>query len=345
MSIAFLLGFVLDNLTLTRIDQLFDNMVLLSYLFMTGLSIMLYHMYDSGRLQFWPFKKICPWLPVYIQFTFGGLFSGYLVFYSRSATLAGSWPFVLMLVLLVVSNELFKSKMARFGLQISLYFMTLFSFMIFFIPVLIGEMGATIFLLSGAVSLLCIRLYILLLEKVVPRKVIQIKRVLFPSILAIFLSFNALYFTNLIPPIPLSLKDAEIFHYVERQSDGTYVALAETREWYEVQKYFKTEFHTVAGEPIYFFSAIFAPTKLNAQVFHHWQYYNETTQAWVSADKFGFAIAGGRGEGYRGYTTKNSTHFGKWRVDIETDRGQLIGRTVFYVVQSTQPPETETVIK
>ena len=345
MSIAFLLGFVLDNLTLTRIDQLFDNMVLLTYLFMTGLSIMLFHMYDSGRLQFWPFRTLGPWLPVFTQFTFGGLFSGYLVFYSRSATLAGSWPFVLMLVLLVLSNELFKSKMARFGLQVCLYFMTLFSFLIFFIPVLIGEMGSMIFLLSGVVSLLCIRLYILLLEKAVPQKVIQIKKVLFPSILAIFISFNALYFFNLIPPIPLSLKDAGIYHHVEKQSNGTYVAQEEARKWYEIQKYFKTEFTTVAGESIYFFSAIFAPAKLNTDVFHHWQYYNDTTKEWVSADKFGFPIAGGRGEGYRGYTTKNSTWVGKWRVDIETDRGQLIGRTVFHVVQGTSVLDMETVIK
>ena len=238
--VAFLLGFVLDNLTLTRIDQLFDNLILLSYLFMTGLSILIYHMFESGRLQFWPFRKIAPWLPVFIQFTFGGLFSGYLVFYSRSATLAGSWPFLLMLVLLVLSNELFKSKMARFGLQVSMYFMTLFSFLIFFIPVILGEMGVTIFMLSGVISLIAIRLYILLLHKVIPQKVQQIKTILYFSILGIYAGFNILYFTNLIPPIPLSLKDAEIFHYIEKDG-ASYIALAETREWYDVKHYFKKE--------------------------------------------------------------------------------------------------------
>ena len=46
------------------------------------------------------------------------------------------------------------------------------------------------------------------------------------------------------------------------------------------------------------------------------------------------SIAGGRDGGYRGYslTTVNS---GNWRVNIETERGQLIGRVKFKVEAGT----------
>ena len=40
LTVAFLLGFILDNLTLTRVDQVFDNAVLLAYVVLAMLSIL-----------------------------------------------------------------------------------------------------------------------------------------------------------------------------------------------------------------------------------------------------------------------------------------------------------------
>jgi len=44
-----------------------------------------------------------------------------------------------------------------------------------------------------------------------------------------------------------------------------------------------------------------------------------------------FPIVGGREGGYRAYSVKSQPASGRWRVDIETAEGQLIGRVPFSV--------------
>jgi hypothetical protein len=50
-----------------------------------------------------------------------------------------------------------------------------------------------------------------------------------------------------------------------------------------------------------------------------------------------FPINGGRAEGYRGFTVAVVTP-GKWRCDVETSGGLLIGRISFDVVDSSSTP-------
>lgn len=45
------------------------------------------------------------WLVNVMQFFFGGILSTYLVFYFRAATLAASWPFLLILTAAFAANE------------------------------------------------------------------------------------------------------------------------------------------------------------------------------------------------------------------------------------------------
>src|SRR5439155_22007289 len=44
------------------------------------------------------------WLPALTQFALGGLWSGFLVFYSRGASLAASWLFLTVLAAFLVGN-------------------------------------------------------------------------------------------------------------------------------------------------------------------------------------------------------------------------------------------------
>lgn len=332
-SVAFLLGFVIDNFTLTRIDQWLDNLILFSYLMIAGIGILLFNVFESRGLGH-------KFFPIAIQFAFGGLFSGYFVFYSRSASLSSSWIFIAFIILFLIGNELSKGKYSRLGFQVGVFFAALFSFSIFYVPIVVNSIGAWVFVLSGIISLIAIRFFVKLLSYIVPKKIENAREVLIGVIGTIFVLFNILYFTNVIPPIPLSLKDVGVYHSVERVGEN-YNVTFEDKKWYQFYKRYNDIFHSNDGT-VYFFSAVFAPTDLKTNLYHHWQYYDGE---WITVNKFFLPILGGRGEGYRGYSYKSNPIPGKWRVDVITERGQVVGSATFLVVDVNETVSLESGIR
>jgi len=333
---AFLLGFTIDNFTLTRIDLWLDNIILGTYIFLAALGIIAFQIADSKQIKGWFSKKVIILFPLLIQFAFGGLFSGYFIFYSKSASLATSWLFIVFIVMLLIGNEFFKKRYVRLEFQVSIFFITLFSFAIFYVPILFKTMGAWVFIVSGIVSLFIIRIFIRILARVIPNRIRESKRVLTASIFSIYIVFNVLYFTNIIPPIPLSLKAANAYYLVERNM-GEYIASTEQLKWYQVYKKYRTTLYTEAASDVYFFSSVFAPTDLNTKIFHKWQYFDEAMDEWVETDRLPYKIVGGRDGGYRGYSVKTNVRLGLLRVDIITERDQIIGRYKFKVKRGMEP--------
>lgn len=337
------LGFTVDNLTLKRIDLPFENLVLFIYLMISLTSIVAINAYSSGRLQYTFMHSLHTWLTLPMQYAFGGLFSGFFIFYSRSASFIASWPFLIMLAALLVGNELARTKYARFTYQITIFYTALISFAIFYIPVLTKRIGADIFLLSGVVSLLGISAVLFLLRNLAPERFQKSKNGIIASIAIIFFLFNVMYFTNIIPPIPLSLKAIGIYHSIERRDSG-YTAYAEASKWYQLYNNTSRVFHRYDNEPIFVFSSVFAPTDLKTPIFHRWSLYDEKSRRWIAKDRLSFSIVGGRDGGYRGYSYKQNIQAGKWRVDVITKRNQLIGRITFTVTAAKLPPQTKLTI-
>ena len=330
-SFALLAGFIFDTLTLQRIDLLFENIIIISYLVMSGGSIALLNYYNEHPPQKSFLVRLQNFLPLFMQFAFGGLFSGFFIFYTRSATLSSSWPFMLILLFLLVGNEFFRGHYQRLIFQVSIYFVAIFSFTIFFIPVLLKTMGVWVFILSGGTSLLFISIFSWALFRVVPNKYEDNKTNLQIAVFSIFLIINILYFSNLIPPIPLALKDARVYYSIEKVGES-YRAVGEKKQWYELVPFFTPKtVHPQPGASLYVFSSVFAPTDLDTRIIHDWQYFDGAIDKWVSATKITFLIRGGRGEGYRGYSKKDNLFPGKWRVDVKTERNQIIGRVRFNI--------------
>jgi hypothetical protein len=86
------------------------------------------------------------------------------------------------------------------------------------------------------------------------------------------------------------------------------------------------------------FSSVYAPGKLSAPIYHRWQKYDPTEGRWVERTRISFGISGGRSEGFRGFTRAVVTP-GRWRCNVETQNGALIGRMSFTVVEGEGPPE------
>ena len=129
------------------------------------------------------------------------------------------------------------------------------------------------------------------------------------------------YFLNWIPPVPLSMKFGGMYHEVKRS--GEHFELSYEREWYESWKRSNTTF--TADEPIYCFTAIFAPYAERPPSITIGIHRSDKGKPFSHADKIPLKIAGGREGGYRAYTFKQGLDPGDWRVDIETEDGRVIG--------------------
>ncbi len=340
-SLSLVGGFIFDSFTIRRIDFLFENLTIIFYLVLSGISIVLFNYFREYPTERTWLVKVRSFLPFFIQFAFGGLFSAFFIFYTRSATLGSSWSFVFILLFLLVGNEFFKNYYERIVFQTSIYFIAIFSFFIFFVPVMISRMGSIIFLLSGLVSLVFIILFSKILKRFTPLHFDVNKKNLSRSVLSIFVVINILYFTNLIPPIPLALKDAGIYYSVQRIGDD-YLATGRVSHWYDRLSFLLPPKILIApGQSLYAFSSVFAPTDLNVEVVHNWQHFDSSKSRWVTTTKIAFPIRGGRDAGYRGFSKKESLAPGLWRVNVETERGQVIGRVKFRIEESSATPETK----
>src|SRR5437660_9480881 len=177
LPVAFFLGGVtFDSVTLTRIDRLRDNLIMLLYLSLLGALIVLTTRADLGRAT--PdatdvpenvkslvnvkslIARAQPHYPHAIQFLLGGLFSAYTIFYSQSASLTTTAVFFALLITLLVGNEFLRDRLtnANVRLLVSLYALVVFSFFTFFLPVISGFMNTWVFLIAaGATAAVTIR--------------------------------------------------------------------------------------------------------------------------------------------------------------------------------------------
>ena len=336
-SISLLGGFAFDAVTLKRVDTFWENFWTIIHLAVVAICILLINREEDRAADPKDASKAHFWLLNAMQFFFGGLLSTFLVFYFRSGSLRVSWPFFLILGAAFVANEKLKRHFARLQFQLGFFFLSLFCFTIFIVPVVLHRIGPLIFLLSGAVSLALLYLFLSLLKRVAGEHLATGARSLASLIVAIFVTINVLYFLNLIPPLPLSLQNAGAYHAITRNADGDYIAQTEETKWLGFFRPTDT-FHTTPGAPVYAYSAIFSPTSLNTTIVHEWQFY-EPNRGWTTRSRVELTVRGGRGGGFRTYSVKTGIFAGAWRVNVETPNGALLGRLRFNVmIQPLEPP-------
>lgn len=328
--VSFFGGVSWDNLTLSRIDRLFDSIFLLCYILLLGGFIILFNLVEKQILQKPIFLKYREWYPNIIQFLLGGLFSAYAIYYRQSASLTGTAIFFAILIILLVANEFLKNRLSNIYFQMSLYFLASFSFFIFFLPVITKIMNVFMFLTGGILSLALVIGMLYFLFRLTALKSREEFRRVTALIASIYILLNLFYFLNWIPPIPLSLKFGGVYHQVQRVEDQYRLEFEKPR-WYQFFKNSDDPFHYAEGDTVYCFTSVFAPTQLKVKIFHHWQKYSEQRGEWETTDRISFPITGGRDGGYRGYSLKRNTIPGQWRINVETENELLLGRIDFEV--------------
>ncbi len=342
---VFLGGFILDSLTLTRVDFGWVHALFSFYLVIAAMTLVLTHHFAGAKPDSAATKRqpLYTFLPMVTQFVLGGLFSGCLVFYTKSATLYASWPFLLLLAVVFIGNEVLHKYRERVIFQTSLFFFALYSYAMFALPIAVGSIGTLIFLGSGVVSVGVFAALLFLMRSIRKEGFEEFARSAGIAAASILAVVNLFYFTGILPPLPLALKDAGVYHSLVKTADGYEVTAEPRSSWFS--RISRQTLHLSRGETPYVFSAVFAPVALTTSVVHRWEFYDEAAGEWVTRANLPFFISGGRDAGYRGYSYMREWEAGAWRVSIETESGATIGYVRFNIETVPEKPALETIVK
>lgn len=330
---ALVFGFFVDLFTFRSISLFWSIAILSVHLGIVAISILI--LATSLRGDSWQ-GRVRALVPIIHQYSTGSLLSAFLVLYSASGSLAESWPFLLLVAVAAVGNETLRLEKYRLPFQTTLFFLNMFLFAALVVPVFLDRIGATTFIVSASIAVGMFVVFVRLgrvLTRTAFKRASAAIRIGWISVVGLMFF---LYFTNLIPPIPLSLKEIGIYHAVE-QRPGGYIVSGESKSFFE--RWLPIRQETVSlgeGARAYVFTAVFAPANLETDVLHRWERFDEGG-TWNTVHTVQFPIVGGRDGGYRGYSFTEAPEPGRWRVSVETTRGQVIGRTFFVLERAAEP--------
>ncbi len=323
LTFSFVLGFATDTILLNQIDNFVDSLILLVYALLASCSLLLFYSGVAEKMG----ERFSKWLvrimPGVMQYSFGGLLSGMLIFYGRSGDWITSAPFLLLILSVIFGNEFVHKRSDRLVYHISLFFIGIFSYTVLILPVIFGVMGDLMFILSGLVALIFVTIVVQLLYRIVPNFMrVNTRRVIL-VIGAIYTTLHILYFTSVIPPIPLSLTELQVVHSVTKTGND-YRLVTESQPWWRGLPFMKAELHP-AAPTLSCFARVYAPARLHTDIYHRWQYIDANGK-WAERARIKYPIAGTNTGGYRGWTEIGNVGNGNWRCSVETARGQVLGR-------------------
>jgi hypothetical protein len=263
-----------------------------------------------------------------VHFLYGGLLSAYVVLYFRSSTVARPTVFLALLVGVMVINEVPPVRRAGYPLRLGLYGFCVFSFLAYFVPIVLGRIDGWVFLLSLFSSAALVWLVAGWLAPPDGDRSVARTRLFAPAG-GVLVLIAVLYALRLIPPVPLSVQFHGIYHDVRRE-DGGYTLVYEPPAWAPWRRDSRP-FERRTGDRLHYFARVFAPSGFRHRVLIRWEAFDERLGAWTTTDRIPLSVTGGRAEGFRGSAVKSNFTPGNWRVTAETEDGRAIATLSFRV--------------
>lgn len=342
---SFVLGFLFDILTLSRIDDVLTIFQQGIYLLIT---VALLGVEIIGLVREVPpppiFKKVWQYREFALHFLLGTLLSSYVLFYFKSASGATSFLFIGILAALLTVNEFMRFGQSQVKVHMALISLCLISFLESLVPTLLGFIGIVPFLLGLVLSIGAFYgFYRFLRPRLSENRKLLRTHVLYPYS-AVHSLFVILYLMHAIPPVPLSVSYMGIYHGVEKKN-GNYV-LTYTRPWWKFWENGDETFLARPGDSLVGFAQVFSPTRFKDKLQIRWLSKNARGH-WEPQDAIPLEVSGGREEGYRVAITKKNYHPGIWRVQIETTDNREVGRLGFSIIAdpSTEARKIRTAIR
>ncbi len=334
-ALFFVAGVTWDLAAYDRVDSWTVATLLFAYLLGLGLLMISSALVEAGRTERQFLIRHRRALRYGIQFCLGALLSACVIFYFQSASYTQTAIFLALLIGLLFANEFIHRRLFSVYLLLGLYLVAAYSTFILVVPVLAGSLHWWTYALGSLLTILLTAGVIWLFMR---WRVLQGWRQLTSAgaiVLLLFGTLHLFYFMNWMPPVPLSMRHGEVAHHVSREGDR-YMMTYEPASWYTFWHRSDRTIHYVPGEPVYVFTAIFAPTAIETDVLHEWQHRELQGESWITTDEIGYSLRGGRRDGYRGYTFKRFMRPGEWRVNVRTAGGRLLGRVRFQAVPVTE---------
>ena len=332
----FIIGFIIDFTYLPAVEHTLTPYIGIFYTIGLGFSLFARSFLLTLAKGDVFGNKVSNLLSLFLAFFSGSILSYIFVLYYRSSYIAGAFPFFLFALFVIIANEYIKTKKYRTYLDICIFYFVVTALSVFLLPFLFHSVSSFVFLFSLVFAGTVSALYAHALLHVLTKNLLQ-KKIVYSLVLWAPFAFAFLYYTNSVPPLPLSITSATIYH--DLQKVGSDYKVLE-----EVKTRVSTTYHVKEGRPLYFFTTIFAPSLISAPIDHIWEKYDENTSSWKIMTSASYPLIGGRKEGYRGYTISNDTTPGKWRVSVYLDRKRLLGRHYFTIV-SEDPKELKMIVR
>jgi hypothetical protein len=322
-------GFAWDALTIGRHVAAFDLVILSAYL--AAAAGILYYLGQPNKIsssgylaslyqRFRAAKWQKKWPYFMLQFLFGSMLSPLFILYFQSASHAWAWIMILLLGGLLVGNEYMENKYRQFTISWALFGFCAMLLLNFALPFLLGSIHAAWFYLSTLLGAgLAYGLY-----RKTPVHNGNIKPVWLIALLLMLA-----YRFDVIPPVPLVKRDLAVA-YELRKVGGVYQLSQQPSGWWVFWRPSSNHLKTTPGQRVYFFSSVFAPGGLNTRLYHRWQHFDEK-RGWQTQSRIGYSLAGGRENGFRGYTYKQGLQAGDWRASVETENNKTVAVETFSV--------------
>lgn len=332
-TVLFAIGFIFDFLVLPNISHSHATFLGAVYLCAIAILVMFREWVVSRNTASNVEQKIYSFATFGISYFLGSALSFIFVYSFLSAAFSVSWPLFVLFIICIVANEFVNTHNFRLTLDIGIFLIALLFFAIFNIPIFLKTQNDIIFAVSIGITIIFSLFYLYLLQFTSDSARYEAPR-MYALAIGIPMFVGMLYFLNVIPAVPLSLKSSGIYHNIVRTESGEFIAQKESD--FRKFLYFRSPIYSMSSldTGVYFFSAVDAPVELSAPISHVWEQYNESTKKWIPKTTVFFTMEGGRNDGYRAYSYKENITDGLWRVSVKVDSNRLVGRVKFIIKQS-----------
>ena len=341
-AVFFAAGFLFDTVAVGRVDSW--HMIAQQAAYLTAVTVVLTQMFFvpeppalenlTGIKRFYYRQRLA-----ILSFLLGTLLNLYTLVFFKSSSLLVSFSFMLVMIALLFLNEFGPFKRLGVAFKFALLSLCGLSFCATVVPVLFGQVGITVFLVSMAVACLPMLGLAAWIRRRSPERYVAARKQMLVPFGLMLVVFLGAYLARVIPPVPLSLPYICVYHAVARTPDG--YQLSHERPVWAFWRNGDQVFLAQPGDRIYVFFRVFSPASFADEVSMRW--FHREQHGWALQDTIPIKIVGGRAEGFRGYGFKSKYQPGAWKVHIETTDGREIGRVYFDVEAVPLSPRSFTV--
>ncbi|WP_342380238.1 DUF2914 domain-containing protein [Myxococcus stipitatus] len=331
MAAFFFGGFLYDIVSLSRIDDKLTLVQSFGYLLILASLLLLEQRYPEGTPPPALLAKVWRWREDAVHFFFGSLISVFMLLLFKSTSGFMPYLFVVALFGLLVANELPRFRQMGPVVRVSLLSLCVTMYFACLLPVLIGRIGFWVFLLAVTLGSASMYGLMRLMARWRTDVAYVVRNVAVPGF-GVQAALLVCYLVGVIPPVPLAVQYAGIYHEVKRVSPGVYqLTSVDDSVWYKPWTWFGPDFVIRPGDKPYYFFRIFAPKNFAPYKVRVRWYYDHPEKGWTTNGNGFIANVSSNGTdgGYRYYATTSNLKPGNWRVVLETEAGHEINRLSF----------------